>query len=77
MPPTTLRIDFSTHAMPFVYLPPSDSANLPTNFAMLTRLSGSGFKHSDHTQQVRVGGGGIAGGGGGGGGHASRGNNVD
>jgi hypothetical protein len=68
MPPTTLRIDFSTHAMPFVYLPPSDSANLPTNFAMLTRLSGSGFKHSDHTQQVRVGGGGIAGGGGGGGG---------
>ena len=35
-----LRIEFSTHAKPFVYGLPRDSANLPTNFAMLTRLSG-------------------------------------
>ena len=56
---------------PFTYGLPRDAANLPTMFAMQTRITGGMFGPAALTQQVRAGSGGLAGGGGGGGSTAS------
>ena len=66
-PRVVVEVVFSTLVSPFYYGLPRDGANLPSTFAMHTRISGSGFAAVDTTMQVRVGGGGFAGGGGGGG----------
>ena len=70
---TRVAVDilFSTRVQPFFYGPPRDGTNMPTNFPMMMRITGSSYASTDNSPQVRVGSGGLAGGGGGGGGTSS------